>query len=303
MPDISGTGIAPTGSSGDGSTPPPSQSPNSGLPNFFGNNRFNQPSIPPNSNVIAPVKPSTQVISNAACKPIYNNQNVLDALNGILANPQILASKGVRVTPDFINQVQSLLSQQISIAKIVGNTCDVNEKPVLERNRCIANGGTWSNGECTYPAKTPTIPSTPKSNVFDPYGSGSIFKPFTQPCTSCGQCYTGCLESGCKQDTSPICNDFFKKGASASQTINPGCTPVYDNQSTINSLRSALSAELAKSNIIGQTCGSTNQIVVGQSGRSNAMNGIVVGQSGGSINSIVADSSGGPTGNITAGGF
>jgi hypothetical protein len=116
MPEITTPGsVGGYGSiSGSSSGPSPSPSPRFNPGTYFGNiiNRR--------------VTPTQVTINNTpkpACAPIYNNQAILDALNGFLANIDTCPIQGDKSI--IIELVQKELQRQLSIAKKVGENCNV----------------------------------------------------------------------------------------------------------------------------------------------------------------------------------
>lgn len=61
------------------------------------------------------------------CRPVYNNQATLDALNGLLANCDSLRSQGVTTCNQaFKDSVQKELTNQLNKAVYIGNNCSTN---------------------------------------------------------------------------------------------------------------------------------------------------------------------------------
>lgn len=59
-----------------------------------------------------------------ACKPVYDNQTTIDALNNILANCETLKTQSsIKCDGAFISAVEKELLHQLSIAKLVGRDC------------------------------------------------------------------------------------------------------------------------------------------------------------------------------------
>ncbi len=68
--------------------------------------------------------PVVYVRSVQACRPVYNNQATLDALNAILAGCTKLSSQGgLKCDDKFIKNVEQELLRQLSLAVYVGQNC------------------------------------------------------------------------------------------------------------------------------------------------------------------------------------
>lgn len=59
-----------------------------------------------------------------ACRPVYNNQARLDALNAILSGCNRLESQGgIKCSPAFIANVERELMRELSISVYIGQNC------------------------------------------------------------------------------------------------------------------------------------------------------------------------------------
>lgn len=71
-----------------------------------------------------PVYARYVVIQPRACKPVYNNQAKIDALNAILAGCDKAGQNGLSVCSDsFKSAVQKELNNQLNQAVYIGNDC------------------------------------------------------------------------------------------------------------------------------------------------------------------------------------
>lgn len=79
-------------------------------------------------------RPQYVVLQTQTCKPVYNNQSALDALNGLLANCDTLKLQGIPTcNQSFKDAVQKELTNQLNKAVYIGNNCTTGNNPTTTR--------------------------------------------------------------------------------------------------------------------------------------------------------------------------
>lgn len=66
------------------------------------------------------------------CRTVTNNQNVIDALQGLLDNCDKLRANGApHCNAAFVNSVRTELNNQIAIGVVIGQNCNPVASPVI----------------------------------------------------------------------------------------------------------------------------------------------------------------------------